>query len=130
MDFTPNLDHHNIAELVSADQGKLVIACSNSACASQIKHLQQSLLGFLHEQGFVEIKQLAIRIKNKRIDETPKSQAAKKNTATHLSTTSMTTPEATSSNSLDAIKHCQKMVANEQLAKSLGNLAKTLKGNK
>ncbi len=108
-------------QLSSLQNGKLVICCSNSSTASHIKHQQDSLLTFITQHGFKEINQVVIRIDNQSLP--------LKHTTTETSSSSDRSTTKTSSNSLDAIYSCQKIVKNELLSKSLNKLADTLKKN-
>jgi len=125
-DFNSDNDFSD-TQLISADRGKLIVACANSACASRIKHLQQNLLETLRSQGFSEIEQIIVRIQHNLSNNV--NHIDKNSEKTQPTTTAKTRNSTTSSNSLKAIEQCQKMVVNEQLASSLKNLFKTLKNS-
>ena len=114
-------------QLISADRGKLIVACANSACASRIKHLQQNLLDALRSQGFSEIEQIIVRIQHTLSNKV--NHIDKNVEKAQPATTAITRNSTTSSNSLKAIEQCQRMVVNEQLANSLKNLFNTLKSS-
>lgn len=125
-DFNSDNDFSD-SQLISADRGKLIVACANSACASRIKHLQQNLLETLRSQGFTEIEQIIVRVQHNLSNNV--NHIDKIGEKTQPTTTAKTSNSTTSSNSLTAIEQCQKMVVNEQLANSLKNLFKTLKNS-
>jgi hypothetical protein len=105
------------------DGGKLIISCDNATNATQIKQLQQSLIDYLNKNLVQSdptstlIKTIAVRL---RYDATPVSL----NTHKLLSTKAMTPIAETS---IRAIEICQKTVSNQDLAKSLQQLANTLR---
>jgi len=112
--------------LTAIQNSVLSIACDNSSCASQIKHQQENLLGYLREHGFEQIKKVRITISqpldNSAIDKSASNayQRAKQESLQHQAI-------QTSPQSLKAINSCQKSVKNEELAKSLAKLATTLR---
>jgi len=113
----------NSTQLTSLQNGKLVLTCSNSAHASLIKHQQNSLLTFFHQQGFKEINKIVVRIDNhaKQIND---HQVTQTNNLDDKPTVQV------SNNSLEAIYSCQKTVGNDLLANSLKKLANTLKNKR
>ncbi len=116
------------AQLGSIQHNTLTLNCSNAIVASQIKQQQQNLLDSIRHDGFTEIEKLTIRIKpsahqysmSKKAD-----QQTKEDTTDYAIVSN--TQRKLSSNSLQAIENCQKLVTNESLATSLAKLAKTLK---
>lgn len=100
--------------------GKLTILCKNSTSASQIRHLQQSLLDFLQQQGFVEIEQIMVRIQHSPhqfCEKPPQAEYDQQPTSFVKA----------SEGSLKAIDNCQKRVKNEHLARALLKLENTLR---
>lgn len=117
------IDCINHYHLNNVRHGSLAIVCENASSASQLKHLKQSLLDFLHEQGFAEIEQIIVRIQHPTQQLNTDASAA----LDQLSSADFVTP---SEDSLKAIENCQKMVKSEQLAKALAKLADTLRDKK
>ena len=128
----PNNDLAISAELTSYGDHRLTISCSSSIYASQLKHLQTSLLSTL-KAGFPAIQSIHIQIKQPKnnnltshCDDKASSGAAQQNTTSCLSAQAMI-ERSVSSNTIQSIEHCQKHIANEKLANSLSKLANTLK---
>ncbi|MEM7358565.1 MAG: DciA family protein [Pseudomonadota bacterium] len=117
------LDCINHYQLNSVRHGKLVIVGENASSASQLKHLSQSLLEFLHEQGFAEIERITVRIQHPTQHFDTDSAVA----LAQLPSADFVTP---SDASLKSIDNCQKMVKSEQLADALAKLADTLRSKK
>ena len=107
-------------ELSSLSNGKLVISCTSSIYASQIKHQQQSILESIIKAGITAVEHIKVqlRIPNQLRTESSNNE---RDAQPYIK------PSPLSANSLNAIEHCLKTVNNDQLAKSLKRLAKTLK---
>ena len=119
-----NKELSNSAVLSHYADGRLLISCDNAAIASQLKHLQTSLMGFLNETGFKEIHTISIRIEHLNQD------SAKRRTNQNADKINQEASYCQpSSNSLKSIKHCHQSVKSETLSAALQRLEKTLKGN-
>ena len=108
--------------LNSFENGKLSILCNNSTTASQLKHLQISLLEALHKAGHNQISQIKFDI-NHQFDETLVLSQALDSKQNHISQK----PRKTMTDkNLKNLKHCGDGVKNERLNSALKKLHTTL----
>lgn len=113
-------------QLSNYQSGVLSLACNNATCASQLKHLQTSLLAFLKRSGFNEAKKISIRM----IHPThvlPSSPASRRAIPTGALVNDQAAHTKASPPSIKSIEECKKTISNERLAESLTKLAETLK---
>lgn len=113
----------------SLGHGKLIISCDNATNATQIKQRQQSLLEFLNKslaQNNPSSPLISTVVVRLRYDDTQlnlSDQKSRDSRAAQASAALMPIAET----SIRAIEVCQKTVSNEDLAKSLQQLAATLR---
>jgi len=108
--------------LNSFRDGILTISCTSPIAASQLKHLQVSLLSDFHSNGFTKIKQIKIQVDHKHAQDDH-------GTALHgQESTPQPSYKPLKADSIAAINNCKNTIKNEKLSNSLAKLADTLAG--
>ncbi len=110
--------------LNSFNQGVLSIRCTSSVAASQLKHMQVSLLESLHSAGHVQIKRVKIEIDHYSHTASDENVSSSLSDYIEIKTT---TRSPLGDNVMSNLEHCQKGIKNEKLSKSLKKLNETLK---
>jgi len=114
----------SLTSLNSFNDGVLSIKCKTPIAASQLRHLQISLIEALHEADHHQILSLNIQIDH----ETPTPESAVQEHIKQVETTlPNTTRAALSDQAIDNINSCQKSVKSEKLSDALKRLSETLK---
>lgn len=111
--------------LSSFENHTLTIHCDDAIKASQVKHQQHSLLMYLIEQGFHEVKQLSVRISHPAY-QTQKKLLREQLTTKTLDEANLFSPKRPSKIALDALRSCQLAIINEPLCSSVNKLEQTL----
>lgn len=120
----------NQCRLSGYQSGLLVIACENSAFASQIRHQQQNLLAFFQHNEIKEVKRIKIRIEHptqNSIEHRDKPATRATAIRSDSRNTGLLSPSASA---LESIRNCQKITQSDRLSTSLKRLAETLKHSK
>lgn len=123
-----NLAKESISEvsLTNYQSGVLSLACNNATCASQLKHLQTSLLASLKQSGFDDAEKISIRVTHPTHDlqfSNPDQRAI----PVSEDENDQFAHAKPSAPSIKSIEDCKKAISNERLAESLTKLAETLK---
>jgi len=114
-----------LATLSSFDNGLLTVRCISPTAASQLKHLQISLLEAFHAAGFTQIQRLKIQIDHTtRL--TSESDTHHQTVIKQIDKPSINRTQSLKKETLKGIKNCGKRVKNERLMTSLQRLASTL----
>lgn len=115
-----------LATITSFDDGLLTIGCHTPTAASQLKHLQVSLLEAFQTAGFEQIQRLKININHTHDFLDDSENANNKSPQTHGTTLFSDRKQNLKTETLTGIKNCSKAVKNERLMASLEKLASTL----
>ena len=115
--LTPNL--LSLINLNSFRDGVLVIACSNPTAASQVKHMQISLLTAFHAAGLRNVERIKVQIVHTQ-------STNGKPSSNPSSTNHVTNYQPLEEEALSNIKNCMTTIKNERLSSSLARLAETL----
>ena len=124
---TLSSEFHQIITLNGFNKGTLSIRCTTSVAASQLKHLQVSLLDFFHTAGHSQIRRLKIEIDHFS------NQGSADNSAANLTgyiATKTETRAPLNNEAIVSLEQCQKGIKNEKLSGSLKKLHKTLESLK
>ena len=120
-------EFHQIVTLNSFNRGTLSIRCTTSVAASQLKHMQVSILECFHAAGHSQIKRLKIEIDHFSNQASDNSSAV---SLTEYTATKTETRAPLNNEAIVSLERCQKGIKNEKLSGSLKKLHKTLESLK